>query len=196
MKIKGIFKKLFWFMVRHTKDETKCRLLRNVCAHIGHNTKLNGNEFGVEPYLIWVGDNVVAAIGTSFIEHDLSWYTVQRYLNNEKPIKAGVKMGGIILRDNCFIGANTTLLGGTDVGENSIIAAGSVVNKKIPPNQVWGGTPAHFIMTIDEYAEKVIAQQKELPWIKSGEYLNYSEKELIRSRQMYYLRDALKVNLY
>ncbi len=141
--IKKIQNKIFWFLVRHSKEERKSRLLRRVCAHIGENTRLIGNEFGVEPYLIWVGDNVVAAIGTSFVEHDMSWYTVHRYLN-QQPTKAGTKMGGIILRDNCFVGAYTTLLGGTDIGENSIIAAGSVVNKKIPSNEVWGGTGSFY----------------------------------------------------
>lgn len=187
--IKTLQNKIFWFLVRHSKEERKSRLLRRVCAHVGENTRLIGNEFGVEPYLIWIGDNVVAAIGTSFVEHDMSWYTVHRYLGKQ-PIRAGTKMGGIILRDNCFVGAYTTLLGGTDIGENSIIAAGSVVNKKIPPNEVWGGVPAHFIMTMDEYAEKVIAVQEELPWMKSGQYKGFSERDLIRARQLYYLKEA------
>ena len=193
MNLKMLSDKIFWFLVRHTRDEAKNRLLRKVCAHIGEGTKLNSKEFGIEPYLIWVGDHVVTAIGTSFAEHDVSWYTVHRYLKKE-PVRAGVKMGGIILRDNCFVGAYTVLLGGTDIGENSIIAAGSVVGRKIPPNQVWGGVPARFIMTVDEYAQKVVAAQEELPWIKSGDYRKFSDKDLIRATQMYYLREAPDLN--
>lgn len=53
-----------------------------------------------------------------------------------------------------------------------------------------GGVPAHFIMTMDEYAEKVIAAQEELPWIKTGQYKSFSERDLIRVRQLYYLKEA------
>ena len=69
-----------------------------------------------------------------------------------------------------------------------------MVGRKIPPNQVWGGVPARFIMTVDEYAQKVVAAQEELPWIKSGDYRKFSDKDLIRARQMYYLREAPDLN--
>lgn len=45
-------------------------------------------------------------------------------------------------------------------------------------------------MTMDEYAEKVIAAQEELPWIKTGQYKSFSERDLIRVRQLYYLKEA------
>lgn len=136
--LKRIQNKIFKFRLLHSRDEKKNVLLRRICAHVGENARICGHEFGVEPYLIWIGDNVVTAVGTSFIEHDVSYYTAMRYMKRQ-PIRQQVKMGGIILRDNCFIGANSVLLGGTDVGENSILAAGSVCNRRIPPNEVWGG---------------------------------------------------------
>lgn len=187
--LRKIQNKIFQLRLRHSKDEKKNKLLRRICAHVGENARICGHEFGAEPYLIWIGNNVVTAIGTSFIEHDVSYYTAMRYLKRQ-PIREEVKMGGIILRDNCFIGANSILLGGADVGENSIIAAGSVCNGRIPPNEVWGGVPAHFIMTIDEYARKVVTYAEDLPWIKDGRYREMGEQELIAARQRHYLQTA------
>ncbi len=45
-------------------------------------------------------------------------------------------------------------LPGVSVGNNVIVAAGAVVTKDIPDNEIWGGNPAHFITTLDEYYEK------------------------------------------
>jgi acetyltransferase-like isoleucine patch superfamily enzyme len=52
---------------------------------------------------------------------------------------------GIIINKNVFLGTGVIILPGVEVGENSIIAAGSVVTKCVPSNQVWGGIPARCI---------------------------------------------------
>ncbi len=54
------------------------------------------------------------------------------------------KKGSITLKKNCRIGTHSTIMPNVTVGENSIIAAYSFVNKKIPKNQVWAGIPASF----------------------------------------------------
>ena len=54
----------------------------------------------------------------------------------------------ILLKQGCFIGANSIILKGVIVGRNSIIGAGSVVCNNIPDNEIWGGNPAQFIKQI------------------------------------------------
>ncbi|GAA4109748.1 DapH/DapD/GlmU-related protein [Aquimarina addita] len=54
----------------------------------------------------------------------------------------------IVIKKKAFIGANSTLLKGVVIGENSIVATGSIVTKSIPDNQIWGGNPAKFIRDI------------------------------------------------
>lgn len=95
---------------------------------------------------MWIGDNVIAAVGTMFIEHDASYLNICRYMKM-KPVRGGGKFGSIIVRDNAFIGANSIIMGGADIGENSIIAACSLVKSKIPPNEVWGGTSTFYYAT-------------------------------------------------
>lgn len=52
--------------------------------------------------------------------------------------------------DNCWIGAGATICPGVTIGENTVIAAGSVVNHNIPANCVAGGNPCKVIREIGE----------------------------------------------
>lgn len=40
------------------------------------------------------------------------------------------------------------------MGNNSVLGVHSLLTKSIPPDEVWGGVPAHFLMTVDDYARK------------------------------------------
>jgi acetyltransferase-like isoleucine patch superfamily enzyme len=55
----------------------------------------------------------------------------------------------VIIEDNVFIGAHSTILKGVTIGVNSVIGACSVVTKDIPANQIWAGNPARFIRALD-----------------------------------------------
>ena len=55
------------------------------------------------------------------------------------------KNGKIILKKGCKIGANSVIMPGIIVGENATVGANSLVNKSIPANEVWVGTPARKI---------------------------------------------------
>ena len=55
------------------------------------------------------------------------------------------KINPIILEENVWIGTNSTVLKGVSIGKGAIIGAGSVVNKNVPQDEIWGGVPAKFI---------------------------------------------------
>lgn len=54
----------------------------------------------------------------------------------------------IIIKRNAWIGAGATILPGVTIGENSVVAAGAVVSRDVPPNVVVGGVPAKIIRSI------------------------------------------------
>ena len=54
----------------------------------------------------------------------------------------------IVIERNAWIAANVTIIGGVTVGENSVVAAGSVVTNDVPPNTLVGGNPAKVIRSI------------------------------------------------
>jgi acetyltransferase-like isoleucine patch superfamily enzyme len=62
--------------------------------------------------------------------------------------KTGVELGR-----NVCVGANCVLLPGTRIGDNSLIAAGSVVNSEVPPGEIWGGVPARRLKAVPSRAE-------------------------------------------
>jgi acetyltransferase-like isoleucine patch superfamily enzyme len=55
----------------------------------------------------------------------------------------------VVIKRNAWIGAAATILPGITVGENSIVAAGSVVTKDVPPNTIVGGVPARIMKEIE-----------------------------------------------
>lgn len=56
----------------------------------------------------------------------------------------------IVIERNVWIAADVTIIGGVTVGENSVVAAGSVVTKDVPPNTLVGGNPARVIRSIGD----------------------------------------------
>ncbi|MCY1423806.1 Galactoside O-acetyltransferase [compost metagenome] len=56
----------------------------------------------------------------------------------------------MVIGTNVFIGANVTVLKGVTIGDNSVIANGSVVNRDIPANVIAGGVPAKVLGPLPE----------------------------------------------
>ena len=55
----------------------------------------------------------------------------------------------VLIEDNCWIGANCIILKGVKIGKNSVIAANSTVTKNVPPNKIYGGSPAKLIRDLN-----------------------------------------------
>lgn len=68
------------------------------------------------------------------------------YSDATLPIRLqGVNHKGISIGKNCWIGAKTTILDGTKLGDGCIVAAGAVVRGEFPDNVIIGGVPAKII---------------------------------------------------
>lgn len=53
----------------------------------------------------------------------------------------------IIIGENCWIGSNVRICKGVTIGDNSVVAAGSIVTKDVPPNCIVAGNPAKVVKT-------------------------------------------------
>lgn len=109
-------------------------------------------KFGSEPYLIEIGDRTKITANCTFINHDGAMYVIR---SMEKYADAR-NFGRIKIGKNCFIGNNCTILPGVEMGDNSILGAGSVLSSSMPPNSVYAGVPAKFISTIEDYGGKAL----------------------------------------
>jgi acetyltransferase-like isoleucine patch superfamily enzyme len=57
----------------------------------------------------------------------------------------------IIIERNVWIATGATIIGGVTVGENSVVAAGAVVTRDVPPNSLVAGVPARVIRSLQEH---------------------------------------------
>lgn len=71
--------------------------------------------------------------------------TGHEFSRNEPINLQAITSKEIIIENDVWIGTSCIILQGVTIGEGSVIAAGSVVNKSIPPYEVWAGVPARFI---------------------------------------------------
>ena len=113
---------------------------------IGEGLKM-GNDSNIGPFAyigcsgyIEIGDNVM-------ISPRVSIYAENHDFDNPDIImkKQGVTKQFVKIEDDCWIAANSIILAGVTIGKGSIIAAGSVVTKDIPPYSIAAGVPAVVI---------------------------------------------------
>jgi acetyltransferase-like isoleucine patch superfamily enzyme len=105
---------------------------------------------------IKIGKNVFINHACSFL--DLGGITIEddvqigprvNLVTENHPIdpakRKHLDLKSIVIKRNAWIGAGATILPGVTVGENSIVAAGAVVNKDVPDNTIVGGVPAKLL---------------------------------------------------
>lgn len=109
---------------------------------IGRNVFVNQNCTFYDLGGLHIGDDVMIGPNVSIITtgHPLD-PSQRRAVTIGKPI---------VIEKNVWIAAGATIIGGVTVGENSVVAAGSVVTKDVPPNTLVGGNPACVIRAIGE----------------------------------------------
>lgn len=110
---------------------------RNI--HIGDNVFINACCQFQDQGGIWLGDGCL-------IGHNVVFATLNHDMNPEK--RQICIPRPIVVGKNVWIGSNSTILQGVNIGDNSVIAAGAVVSKDVESNSVVGGVPAKFIKKI------------------------------------------------
>lgn len=113
---------------------------------IGNNVGLNGTSIVCRSTTVSIGDGAMIAPNCMIIDSNFHalWPPDSRDINpafdTDRPV---------IIGNNSWIGSQCIILKGVEVGENSIIAAGSVVSKSIPSNVIAGGNPIRIIKRFD-----------------------------------------------
>ena len=126
------------------------KFARKKGVKVGDNCRIYIKNWGSEPFLIELGDNVTVTSGVRFLTHDGATCLVKDTSGNRFQKFASIKVG-----NNVFIGVNAVIMPGVRIGNNVIVAAGSVVTKDLLSNSVYGGVTAKFISTFSDYEEKV-----------------------------------------
>ena len=115
----------------------------NICSHcfIENDVKIGNNVTVKSGVQLWDGitleDDVFIGANVSF--------TNDRY---PKSKNKNWKLEETKVRRGASIGAGSTILCGIEIGEESMIGAGSVVTKDVPAGELWMGNPARFVRKI------------------------------------------------
>lgn len=104
-------------------------------TQLGTGTFVNHGAYFMDGGGITIGKNVFLGPFCGFYTatHPLNYARRNKGLEKALPIKVG---------DNCWFGANVTVLPGVTIGSGCVIAAGSVVTKDVPDNSIAAGVPA------------------------------------------------------
>ena len=106
-----------------------------------------GNNSSIGPYsyigcsgYIEIGDNVMMSPRVSIYSENHIFSDASLPM-----IEQGVTRSFVKIEDDCWIAANSVVLAGVTVGKGSVVAAGSIVTKDVPPYSIVAGNPAKII---------------------------------------------------
>lgn len=110
-----------------------------VAIRIGNRVFCGGGvEFNVKES-VTIGDDCLIASGCRFIDHDHG-------MGFGAPMRTQLcPVAPIVLGRDVWLGAGVQVLKGVHIGDGAVVAAGGVVTKSVPPNEIWGGVPARKI---------------------------------------------------
>lgn len=124
---------------------------------LGNNVIINRNCTFVDNQPIRIGDNVLIASNVQLYTSSHPVLPEERLVPDWKERQTTffrTYARPIEIKNNVWIGGGCILLAGVTIGENSVIGAGSVVNRSIPPNCVAAGNPCKVIRYFDADKEK------------------------------------------
>lgn len=156
MKIKELFCRAFCSLEKQARASG---------VNIGKNNFISSRFWSTaEPYLITIGDNCQITSGVKMFTHGGSNVLREKYPDFD--VFGKIKIGNYV-----YIGSNSLINAGVTIEDHVLVAAGSVVTKSLRSGGVYGGNPAKYICSLDEY------EAKNLKFNLSSKKLSRAEKK-------------------
>lgn len=128
-------------------------------VHFGNNVYANFNLTCIDDTHIYVGDNTMMApnVILATATHPVLPELREKGYQCNLPVRIG---------KNCWLGAGVIVLPGVTIGDNSVIGAGSLVNKDIPANVVAVGNPCKVLRPISQRDREFYFKDRRINWDK------------------------------
>lgn len=108
---------------------------------IGDHTRIGLHNTIIGPVTIGCHVNLAQGITVTALNHNFE-------ASDKRIDEQGVSTTPVIIEDDIWIGANAVILPGVTIGNHSVVAAGAVVTKNVPPHSLVAGVPAKIIKQI------------------------------------------------
>ena len=130
-------------------DETKIGAFVEIQknAKVGRRCKISSHTFVCEG--VAIEDNVFIGHGVTFINDSYPRATTPE---GELQTESDWRVEATVIKRGASIGSGATVLSKVIVGENSIVGAGSVVTRDVPPNVIVAGNPAKILRPVQSKA--------------------------------------------
>lgn len=154
----GLFKSFFGKLIQvfamtrlPVGSKVRCSLERLRGVKIGKNVFLGGGNIldRARPDLITIEDYVSLAGGVYILTHSNPTTPLREILG-----PSSKKVAPVLIKRGAWIAVNVVILPGVTIGENSIVATGSVVMHDVPPYTIVGGVPAKELKKIKPLSDK------------------------------------------
>ena len=149
----NILSELFAKIGNNVKNDVPFYCYYGQHISIGNNVIININCTFVDCNKITIGNNVLIAsnvqIYTATHPVNISDRLLDNWSYNNPHAFFNTYALPVTIEDNVWIGGGVIILPGVTIGKNSVIGAGSVVNKSIPPNSLAVGNPCKVIRKIN-----------------------------------------------
>ena len=151
MTRKRLFQTIRLWLTPSSSKRTKYYKKKKIFRNLGHGCSIMDRKVPLYSNLISIGNNVHLASHVDFITHDIAHIMLNNIKGSNEFLE---KIGCINIEDNVFVGSNSKILYGVNIGSNVIVAAGSIVTKDIPSNSIVAGVPARVIGSFEQFLEK------------------------------------------
>ncbi len=113
---------------------------KGVGVTVGNRSAIGAQSFIGGQGGVTIGDDVIMGPGVRIFSenHEFGSLAVPIRLQGERRL-------GVVVQDDCWVGAGAVILDGVTVGRGSVIAAGAVVTQSVAPGSVVGGVPARLL---------------------------------------------------
>jgi len=139
----------------------------------GNNCYVDFSVTVDEPYLVSLGDNVWLTDDVKLLTHDGALSMLAR--STGETLR---KFGAIRIGDNVFLGMAAAVMPGVSIGDNAVVATGSVVTRDVEAGSIVGGNPARVIGNVSDYLNKWRCRQTEFS------YENKTDKRAVLVRSL------------
>ena len=126
-------------------------------CHLGNYIYFNFGVTLVDDTHVYIGDSTM--LGPNVVIA-----TAGHPILPELRVKAYQYNATVHIGKNCWLGAGVIVLPGITIGDNTVVGAGSVVTKDLPPNVIAAGNPCRVLREINEHDREYYFKDKKINW--------------------------------